>query len=541
MSRSRRRALAPGMASALAFTLALGVLNGLLVLAPPDHSAWPQPTARVSLELCVGLVLLAAWGLWRGSAPEWLVRMLGTLSAVLIAIRLVNVMAIGLFGRPLNLYWDVRHLGSVVALSEVPPWQWMAGTAGALLVLALLAGAVLACWHAVAVGLQARRGGLAVLALCTGLLAARAADGLGGLESWRWFSEPVTPVVLRQARLVVAQLQPAQAATRLAASPALGADLDALQGADVLLVFAESYGVCTVDEPDQARALAAPRAAFAQAIADSGRAVVSARVRSPTFGGGSWLAHASLLTGLDMRDPFDYDLLLTTERPSLPRHFGAQGYRSLIWAPGLQRAWPEGRFYGFDRYGDAAGMGYTGLPFGAWRIPDQAAMALLHAQELSAPAGPERSPRFVVFPTVNSHAPFYPLPPFVSDWSRLSTPQAYTAEQQARALEELVSWRDPVPAYVQSIALTWQWLGAYLREQASPNLLVIVIGDHQPWARVSGHSGSWEVPVHVMSADAALLRRFEARGFKPGLLPQDAPLGDMHALTPLLASVFAAE
>lgn len=524
----------------LGIALPLLLLNALLAVGHTGPGPWPQPTARVSLELCAGAALLAAWIAWRGSASSWLLRTLATLSAALIVIRLVDVVAIGFFGRPLNLYWDGRHLGSVAALSEVPLWQLVAGAAVLMLLLGALALGVGACWRALAAGLGARHGCTAVLALCAGMLAVRAADGMGGLESWRWFSEPVTPVVLRQARLMAAQLQPGDAAARLAPSPVFASNLRALQGADVLLVFSESYGVCTLDDPAQAQALAGPRAAFAQAIAGSGRAVVSARVRSPTFGGGSWLAHASLLSGLDMRDPFDYELLLTTQRPTLARHFAANGYRSVIWAPGLQRPWPEGRFYGFERYADAAGIGYSGLPFGAWRIPDQAAMALLHAQELSAPRTPGRAPRFVVFPTVNSHAPFYPLPPFVADWPRLSTPQAYTHEQQARALEELVSWRDPVPAYLQSIALNWQWLGAYLRELASPDLLVIMVGDHQPWARVSGHSGSWNVPVHVMSANAALLRRFEAQGFEPGLLPQGPPLGDMHALAPMLSSAFAA-
>lgn len=525
-------------APALGVALALAGLNALLAIGPPGPGPWPQLTARVSLELCAGAGLLAAWAWWRGSAPSWLVRTLAGLCALLIALRLVDVMAIGFFGRPLNLYWDTRHLGSVVAISEVPGWQLGVGAALLAVSLGALAALVGAGWRTLAAGLHTRRSAVAVLALCAGLLGVRAAEGIGGLESWRWFSEPVTPVVWRQARLVVAQWQPDEAAARLPESPDFSGPLGALKGADVLLIFAESYGVCTLDEPAQAQALAGPRAAFAQAIADSGRAVVSARVRSPIFGGGSWLAHASLLSGLDLRDPFDYDLLLRTERPTLVQQFRAQGYRSLIWAPGLQRPWPEGRFYGFDRYGDAAGIGYTGLPFGAWRIPDQAALALLHAQELSAPEAPGRAPRFVVFPTVNSHAPFHPLPPFVADGSRLTRADAYSPEQQLGALEAQVSWRDPVPAYVQSIALNWEWLGAYLRAQAAPNLLVILVGDHQPWARVSGPSGSWDVPVHVMTADRDLLRGFEARGFTPGLSPAGPAWGGMHELAPLLSAVF---
>lgn len=519
----------------LCIALPLVALNALLTLAA-GAEPWPRFTARVSLELCAAVALLAAWTAWRGGAARWPARCLAALCAALVVVRLGDVAASTFFGRPLNLYWDGRHLRSVLAMSGLPPWQLVAGTGALLLALGLLCAFVAACWRALGRGLTWAPGRAAVLALCALLVAVRAADGRAGWETWRAFSEPVAPAVLRQASLLAAQAD--RTAERLPPSPAWGANLDALKGSDVLVLFAESYGACTIDESAQRQALAAPRAALAQAIAASGRAVVSARVRSPTFGGGSWLAHGALLAGIDTRDPLDYDLLLTTQRDTLVKHFGAHGWRTVNWAPGLQLPWPEGRFFGFDRYVDAPTMGYTGLPFGAWRIPDQAAMALLHAQELAAPAA-SRPPRFIVFPTINSHAPFHPLPPFVADWQRLAGPGAYTAEQQLHALEGEVSWRDPVPAYVQSIALTWQWLGTYLRDQAPRGLVVVLLGDHQPWARVSGQGASWDVPVHIIGPDPALLRRFEAVGFTPGLMPPAQALGGMHELTAVLSQAFA--
>ncbi|MBS0427648.1 MAG: hypothetical protein JSR41_10220 [Proteobacteria bacterium] len=522
----------------LRIALPLLLLDVVLALGSPGPEPWPHPTARVSLELCAGAALLAASVGWRAAAARWVARVLAGVFAVLVVVRLVDVTALGLFGRPLNLYWDGRHIGSVLAMSELPRWQLVAGGLLVLLALAGVAVGVALCWRALGRGLAWRPGRLAVLVLCGLLVGVRAIDGAAGLDTWRAFSEPVAPVVLRQARLLVAQSQADRSTSRLAPSPAFGTNVDGLQGADVLVLFSESYGVCTFDDPVQSQALDGPRAALAAAIAASGRQVVSARVRSPTFGGGSWLAHAALLTGIDTRDPLDHDLLLSTQRPTLARHFGAHGYRTVHWAPGLQRPWPEGRFYGFERYVDAPTMGYTGLPFGAWRIPDQAAMALLHAQELSAPPG-TRAPRFIVFPTVNSHAPFHPLPPFVADWARLTGPQAYTPQQQAQALAQTVSWRDPVPAYVASIALTWQWLGDYLREQAPRGLVLVLLGDHQPWARVSGNGAPWDVPVHIVASDPALLRRFTDAGFTPGLTPPAATLSGMEALTPLLSRGFA--
>ena len=144
-----------------------------------------------------------------------------------------------------------------------------------------------------------------------------------------------------------------------------------------------------------------------------------------------------------------------------------------------------------------------------------------------------------MFPTVNSHVPFRPIAPFVADWDRLAGPAPYTAGQRVHALDEPVSLRDPVPAYVQSIAATWQWLGSYLAERAPAQLLTIVVGDHQAFAGVSGAGASWDVPVHIISADARLLQRFEALGFTPGLAPQGMAMGSMHGLTRTLLAAFA--
>lgn len=64
------------------------------------------------------------------------------------------------------------------------------------------------------------------------------------------------------------------------------------------------------------------------------------------------------------------------------------------------------------------------------------------------------------------------------------------------------------------------------------------MGDHPPIASVTGPNASWDVPVHLISRDAALLQRFEAAGFVPDLEPSTHSLGPLHALTPLLLSAF---
>ena len=67
------------------------------------------------------------------------------------------------------------------------------------------------------------------------------------------------------------------------------------------------------------------RAELEAAIRDTGRDVVSAYVESPTFGGNSWLAHISLLSGVEVRDADTNVLLMTQKRDTLVTAFARHG------------------------------------------------------------------------------------------------------------------------------------------------------------------------------------------------------------------------
>ncbi len=572
-------------------------LNLLLTVESRGPAMWLVASPRLSFELCVAVLAMSAWlAARRGIGPRgqtaW-----ALLASGWVAARVVDVIAPAVFGRRVNLYWDGRHSIELLQLvaADQPLWRVLlvGGSCAAAAMVAGWAVFVSARWavarltSALAWLVAHPRGRTALWLVGVGLVGSFAAYPYVGRDTRWFFSLPVAPSVVRHVALLGRVVPGApQRVTHLTPSPHFDTDLAQLGGADVLLVFAEAYGVTTLDDPLQAAALAAPRAALLQALHDSGRGVVSARVRSPTFGGGSWLAHAALLAGVDTGDPGDYDALLTSDRATLVSHFKRHGYRTVAWMPGLQRPWPEGRYYGFDRVAGADAIGYLGPAFGYWRIPDQASMALLDQQELQRPtalpgAAPAttpaaarvaarvaaiaastdrpRTPRFIVFPTVSSHVPFRPLAPYLADWNQALQPDAYTADQVRAALAQPVSWTAPRPAYLQSIAYTHQWLSAYLRGRAPADLLTIVIGDHQPVSTVTGidsASASWDVPVHLISSDRALLQRFSAAGFTAGLLPPAAasapasassfasagvgapPIGDMHQLTAVLLSGF---
>lgn len=539
----------------LAVLPAFVLLNALLTLESRGPGAWLVVSPRLSFELCIAVLALSGWIAWRGRIGPALLNGVAALATFWTGARLVDVLAPAVFGRPVHLYWDGRHGWELLRLAGADQPGWVVPLIAGGCVLALLvawsAVHVVARWavRRLAAALAWPQARPAVWIVGAGLVASFAAHPFAGRDTRWFFSLPVAPGLLRQVAMLPAAWSPQAADTQLTPSPRFDTDLARLHGADVLLIFAEAYGVTTLDDPPQAAALADARRVLLQAIRDSGREVVSTRVRSPTFGGGSWLAHAALLTGVDTREPGDYELLLSTRRPSLVSHFKRHGYRTIGWMPGLQRPWPEGGFYGYDRVAGADAIGYRGAAFGYWRIPDQASMALLDAQELhparpagaagsAAPAASPRAPRFVVFPTVTSHAPFRPVAPHVDDWGRLLGADAYRTDQVTRSLAEPVSWLHPTPAYLQSIAYTHRWLAAYLRERAPAGLLTIVIGDHQPVAGVSGAGASWDVPVHIIASDVALLQRFVASGFTPGLTPAGPARGDMPSLTATLLGAF---
>ncbi len=322
--------------------------------------------------------------------------------------------------------------------------------------------------------------------------------------------------------------------TALAAPPqeALGA----LRGRDFKLIFLESYGAMAFDHPRVAPPLAAARARFEQDIAASGREVASAFVRASTFAGASELSHLSLLSGLDLSDPLRHDLLLTTDRPTLTTLFRRAGYQSVGLYPALSWDWAERRFYGFDRFLDGRDLDYRGPPLGYWKIPDQFTLARV---EQLLPRDASAPPRFLFFPTITSHLPFGPVPPYQPDWQRLLSDDPFGAEESQRLLASFVDWIDMLPNYVGMFDYTYRWLGGWLQRPEPRESVILLVGDHQPAATVSGEGASWEVPVHVVTRDPELLARFVALGFAPGLEPRRPALGGMHDLTSLLLQALA--
>ena len=519
-----------------ALVASLVVLNASLTF----ENVWPTPRISwgraLSFELALCVLLLAVAHRWAGRAAR---RVLPAIWIVLVAGHYLDVTAPGLYGRDVNLYWDSQHLGNVAAmLARAAPWWMIATMAGAAVLAAALAYTLARLAFARVAPAMNHGGSRLVLgSLAAIAIVLFAGQRLSpGFPAPVAFAAPVTEAFARQARFVLSMVGPGAVAPALGPSPALDTGLRGLGGADVLLVFVESYGAVTYETPAIASGLAASRADFETAIRETGRQVVSAYVESPTFGGSSWLAHLSLLSGVEVRDQYAYTSLMASRRETIVTNFARRGYRTVALMPGMRQAWPEGAFYGFDVIYGRDLLAYEGPQFGWWSIPDQYALAKLDALERHrAP----RAPLFVVFPTSTTHAPFGPVAPYQADWSRVLTKDAYDKADVERAMAILPDLTSLGPSYVRAMAYEYASLAGYLR-QRTDDAIMIAIGDHQPPAAVSGKGAPWRVPVHVIGGGGPVLHALLDHGFRAGLEPRTPSIGAMHSLVPMLLQAFDA-
>jgi hypothetical protein len=519
-------------------TLAAAVV--LLDISLAFQNVWPTPMIRwhgeFSLECGVLLILISAAQLWLGPLSRRVGNWLSAIWVALVLGHYADVTTPALYGRDINLYWDVRYMPDVAAMvaRAAPWWLLAAGGAAVAAVLALLF--VVFRWAlrrvaAAAFDAQERApiviAGLMIVALFTAQQA-----GLH-VDNEPVFATPVTATYARQVRLVAGALN---ASKTLPPGPPMTANLAAVAGADVYLVFIESYGAIAYERRDMAPALAAARTPLAAAIHETGRDVVSAFVESPTFGGSSWLAHLSLMSGVEVRDPETNARLMTEPRETMVTAFKRAGHRAVALMPGLRQAWPEGAFYGFDDIYGASRLDYRGPEFGWFAVPDQFTLAKFDALERRGAGG---APRFVFFPTISTHFPFIPTPPYQPDWTRIFDAHPYDGPAIVRAYAQQPDWTHFGPGYVQAIAYDYATLAGYLRRSADRDVVMILLGDHQPAAAVSGEGAPWDVPVHVIASRPRILDALKRRGFRDGLIPTRPSLGKMHTLLPTLLDAFS--
>ena len=512
----------------LGFFCAWALLDCVVNLRYPGNEPYPWYLLP-SIDIVVLFAVMVALG-WRGLRLPTQVR--AVLVVLVIATRVVRF-AEGLverhFHRPLSLYLDTplvpelfRLLRATVSLPRL--------VLGAFAFLSLLAGLAVVTWRTLAYlerSLATTPPRILLLAtvaagsllsplwpqrddphLHLGLFGrsaltqyAREVVFLFNAGSYRRQKEEVIANVDRQLRLT-------------------GPALDRLHGADVLLFFVESYGEAVIAQPEYARRIGPMYETMEATLVEHGFTIASSLLESPTFGGNSWLAHATLATGVRAQNGLDYALLLRHRPPPLTMAnlFQSAGYRTVLAEPGTTRPNPEGVVQGFDRKYYANDLAYRGPTFKWATMPDQYVVDYIHRREIAVS---HRMPLFVQFVLVSSHAPWSEQPRLLPDWTQLADGGALF--NRTEPVRYPIAWsnlEEGGDAYVSSILYDLEVLRRYLVERMQGNALVIVLGDHQPSADITAEGATASVPIHIMSRDRSLVDRFVAAGYTPGILPQ---------------------
>ncbi len=293
--------------------------------------------------------------------------------------------------------------------------------------------------------------------------------------------------------------------------------LTGLGGKTVVLAFVESYGRSAVEDPRMAPQVDTLLDDGTRKLAAAGFAARSGWLTSPTYGGGSWLAHSTLLSGLWINSQGRYrQLMSTTNRLTLNKAFRSAGWRTVGVEPAIRKAWPEGLFYGYDKVYVDADLGYRGPTFGYATMPDQYIMSAFHRNEIAQ----QQTPVMAEVVLLSSHNPWAPLPKMV-DWNAVGNGSLYAAiRAQGRSRARVWQSSDSVrAAYTQSIEYSLDTLISYLRTYGDDNTVLIFLGDHQPVSQVTDNKFGRDVPITVVAHDPSVLNRIAGWGWTPGLRP----------------------
>jgi len=490
---------------------------------PVTHSLAIEWRPSAELAFVLFIVAIAAVARPQIVDTRLAARILAVVVGVAALLNLFRAAIPTLLGRDLNLYWDLRHLPSLFGLAEEAAGLWRVSGAVCLAggAVFLLIASLYWIWRRVLPALAVRPIGLAV-AVVLGV-AVDIAAFMPGED--RPLATGFGLDLVRQTVALVRGWHPAAGgegpyAAALAAPPPPRSDLAGLKRRDVYVIYLESYGTTVFDTPVFLAGIGQSLTRFETALRGAGYTIASSRLVSPTFGGGSWLAHATLASGVRLDDPVLYTLLMDSQRKLLPAYFKEAGWRTIGIAPGIKTPSSNTRAWGFDREVYASELDYHGPAFGWFEIPDQ--FTLGRTAKIRSALGSD-PPVFTQVVLVSSHIPFSPVPPYLTDWDDSGT----FASVSATAMEEIYrqpDWSRLAPEYLKSLGYDFAVLEGWLTQRMSGDGLVILLGDHQPPTVVGGRPEQpWTVPIHVLSRDPDLLAPFIAEGYVSGLLPPQKP------------------
>ncbi len=527
---SRRRSVAAVVLTCLAFGLVW------FAITAPDDISRLTPTAfvRVPLEAIIFLAIVLVLPPRAGRITALLA---GVIVGLLAILKVLDMASFAALDRQFDPVIDWTYLGPAASLlvDSVGRFPAVALLVAAgvltLAVLVLMPLSVLRVTRAVS---RHRAGWLRTTAALAALWLLCAVLGVHVDDGERVASTTVTEYAYGKVSRIPAAIRDRQEFANAAAQDPVRSTpgdqlLSGLAGKDVMFVFVESYGRVALGNPALSPGVNAVLDSGTGQLRAAGFSAKSAFLTSPTFGGTSWLAHSTLQSGLWVDSPERYDVLLASQRLTLSVAFARAGWRTVADIPSNTHDWPQGVFYHYDKIYDARNVGYAGPRFGYATMPDQYTLDAFHRLELS---NSDRRPVMAEIDLVSSHTPWSATPQLISQnqigdgsvFDRIP-PQAHPENVQA--------------AYGQSIEYSMSSVISFVQSYGNDQLVLVILGDHQPATIVSGVNSDHDVPITILAHDPGVLDRIHGWGWQEGLRPgPDAPVWRMDVFRDRFLAAF---
>lgn len=507
--------------------LAAGVVCGVLMLPNhPDGFTWRALTFW-PIELLVVIFAMLTFGRLRGVASA--------IAALLVAVSLLKIadlVSFVAYDRHFNPVSDLflveAGVGLLVdSLGAAGAAAIFVGFILAIVLLFVILRSGLKAWGRTPLRGWARGGAVAGLLMASGWAAV---DTGHHMRAWRFESSPpgsahTTRVALEriwQAHETAADLARFRALAETDPMQGVVGALDLLDGRDVLLIWIESYGRASFDNPLYADTHGDTLRKAEEEIRQTGLAMRSGWLTSPTAGGQSWLAHGAFASALWTSDNGRYRAMLASGQKWIFHLAREAGYRTSAFMPAITLPWPESAVMGFDHVFEAKDIPYQGAPFNWVTMPDQYTLSVY--QDLL----PEDTrPDFIQIALISSHAPWTPVPDMVP-WNEIGDGRVFD-DMAARGPTPRELWKDRDDvrdAYRRAIDYSLQAVFSHVSRLAEDAPLIVIAGDHQPAGFVAG-SDDREVPLHIIGP-AEVLSRIDGWGWSEGLFPAaDGPVQRM--------------
>jgi hypothetical protein len=141
---------------------------------------------------------------------------------------------------------------------------------------------------------------------------------------------------------------------------------------------------------------------------------------------------------------------------------------------------------------------------------------------------------------VSSHVPWTRIPRLIP-WADVGDGSVFH-RVPARKSTKTALFRDPGAAraaYGHSIEYTLSAIVSFVQRYGDKDLVLVVLGDHQPATIVTGQGAGHDVPISVIAHDPKVLDRIAGWGWQDGMRPSPrAPVWRMNAFRDRFLTAF---